>query len=367
ALVPWLDYDPGSFDRVWTRAEYKARMQQAMRVLKSVDPRLKVIGCIQTDWVTIDPERIKNGDKLPRYSTGSGNLNAEQTRIIEAANLPWRDSVKRRADGNLTLELYQRGDKPQTALHVYPALGNYQYEFLMGQVRFLLEEVGLDGFYIDEFSQAWAADIRDYSRWDGWSAEVDHRTGQIRRMFTDCGLAGIGARYNLIRYALNRGKIVVANTYATAREEQALPVYRFAETQALFDPFAVPDGVKPPEVPFLYRGVLASPIGLGVVGAPDKQDTARRIMKAVITYLRHGMVYYHYAIGDIPETGEGSGAYGPINHMFPLTPIALHEGWIEGAERIITAVSGNSGGATRPSRRCVASTSPAERCLQAAS
>ncbi len=27
--------------------------------------------------------------------------------------------------------------------------------------------------------------------------------------------------------------------------------------------------------------------------------------------------------------------------MFPITPIALHEGWIEGKERIITAVSGS--------------------------
>ena len=30
-----------------------------------------------------------------------------------------------------------------------------------------------------------------------------------------------------------------------------------------------------------------------------------------------------------------------FNHMFPLTPVALHKGWIEGEERIITAVSGS--------------------------
>jgi hypothetical protein len=72
-------------------------------------------------------------------------------------------------------------------------------------------------------------------------------------------------------------------------------------------------------------------------------------MRAVVDYLRHGIVYYHYGItggqeitggktADIPETGTGSGEYGPINHMFPLTPIALHEGWIEGKERIVTAL-----------------------------
>jgi hypothetical protein len=260
--------------------------------------------------------------------------------VIDEANLPWRDSVKRKTDGTLELELYSRGGKPQTALSVYPAVGNYQFEFLMGQVRFLLDEVGLDGFYIDEFSQAWRGGIPSYSGWDGLSAEVDPQTGRITRRYVDCSLAGVSARVALVQSALQRGKIVIANTYATAKEEQSLPVHRFAETQGAFDPFAVGDGTKPPTVPFLYRGALGSPIGLGILGASGQEDTARRIMKALITYLRHGVLYYHYAIQDIPETGPGGGEYGPVNHMFPLTPVALHEGWIEGKERIVTCVSG---------------------------
>jgi hypothetical protein len=248
--------------------------------------------------------------------------------------------VKRKADGTLELELYSRGGKPQTALSVYPAVGNYQYEFLMGQVKFLLDEVGLGGFYIDEFNQAWRGGIPSYGAWDGWSAEVDPQTGRIARRYVDCSLAGTAARVNLAQYALQRGKIVIANTYVTAQEEQSLPVSRFSETQGSFDPFAVADGMKPPAVPFLYRGALASPIGLGIVGVSGQEDTARRVMKAIVTYLRHGVLYYHYAIKDIPETGPGSGEYGPINHMFPITPMALHEGWIEGRERIITCVSG---------------------------
>ena len=340
-LSPWLDYDPGTSDRVWPRQEYKDRMQRAMRVLKAAGPNLKCVGCIETDWVTIYPERIKNGGKLPRYNTGSGLLNAEQTRILEEANLPWRDSLKRKADGSLELELYLRGGQPQTSLSVFPAFGNYQHHFLLDQIKFLIDEVGLDGFYIDEFNQAWRGGIPSYDGWDGLSAEIDPRTGKILRQYVDCSLAGIKARADVAQYALRRGKIVIANTYATAREEQRLPINRFSETQGAFDPFAAANGAEPPEVPFLYRCALASPIGLGILGAADKEDTACRIMKALVTYLRHGMLYYHYAIKDIPETGAGSGEYGPINHMFPITPIALHEGWIEGRERIITCVSGH--------------------------
>ena len=64
-------------------------------------------------------------------------------------------------------------------------------------------------------------------------------------------------------------------------------------------------------------------------------------MRGIILYLRHGMLYYHYYYGDIPESGEGSGEYGPINHMFPITPVRLFEGGIEGEERTITCISGS--------------------------
>ena len=84
----------------------------------------------------------------------------------------------------------------------------------------------------------------------------------------------------------------------------------------------------------------ASPIGLGVIPPPGETDTARTLTKAIINYLRHGMVYYHYVLGDIPQSGPGSGEYGPINHMFPITPVELGKGFVIGKERIVTAVAG---------------------------
>lgn len=345
ALSPWLDYDPGSQPRVWSRDEYKQYALKAAAALRAAQPDIKVLGCIETDWVAIDPSRIANGDKLPVFGKGSGGLNQEQMQIIEQSGLPFLDSVKRAADGTTSLELYSRGGQPQTSLSVYPALsasgqGNYQYQFLMGQVKFLLDDLGLDGYYIDEFSQAWGGSIRDYTKWDGVTVEIDPRTGRIRNRWTDCSLAGRQARVNLMKAAFDRGKVVVTNTYATSMEEQPMPANRFSETQGTFDPMLTPDGVEPPSYAPLERSNLGSMIGLGIIGRPDQHDTARRIMKAIITYLRHGMVYYHYAIEPIPETGPGSGEYGPINHMFPITPVELGEGFIRGKEHIITCISG---------------------------
>jgi hypothetical protein len=70
-----------------------------------------------------------------------------------------------------------------------------------------------------------------------------------------------------------------------------------------------------------------------------EQIYSETIMRMLIAYLRHGALAYLYDT-NIPLEGPASGEYGAFNHMYPITPVELHEGWILGKERIITAVSG---------------------------
>jgi len=140
----------------------------------------------------------------------------------------------------------------------------------------------------------------------------------------------------LCKYALDKGKVVVANTWATSRAEQSMPVSRFAETWTNFDPFSYPDGDEPPMVMEVFRGALHSPIGLGINTCPDPSRIVTWVQKAMMTYLRHGGLYYHYVVQPIPPE---QGDYGIINQQYPITPIELGEGFIIGKERILTAVS----------------------------
>jgi hypothetical protein len=205
-------------------------------------------------------------------------------------------------------------------------------------VKFLVDDVGLDGFYIDEFSLFW---VRSHDRWDGFTVDIDGRTGQIVRKYAHCSVAGIQPRLDLCRYAAGRGLVMVANTYATTIAEGRLPVMRFAETWSQFDPFSLPKTGKPPWMPALARSQLGTPIGLGANGLSLRAGDAPLLVRCIVCYLRHGMVYYHYFFPDLPEEGEGSGEYGPVNYMFPLTPVRLFEGGIVGRERTITCVSGS--------------------------
>jgi hypothetical protein len=340
-LSPWLDYDPGSISYTLSRQDYKTMMQRALRALKAVSPGLRVIGCIETDWVGIFPDRIPAGEKLPSPrsgATGSAWLEGEAAQVIRDSKLPWLDSLKLDAKGRPVLELYTRGGKPQWALGVYPAPGNYQARFLLEQARFLCEEVGLDGWYIDEFNPYW---VKSHDRWDGYSVSIDTGTGRILKRYSDASLAGIGPRLDLCRYAVEHGYTMLCNTYASTFAESRLPVLRFAETWASFDPRGLPASGIPPWFPELASSQLGTMIGLGANGLDLKLPSAELLMRSLVTYLRHSMVYYHYFYGDLPTAGEGSGEYGPINHMFPITPVRLFEGGIEGRERTVTALSGS--------------------------
>ncbi|NUQ62184.1 MAG: LamG domain-containing protein [Pirellulales bacterium] len=333
SMGPWLDYWTGQHV---TRPEAKTLLEQGKEVFRKVAPEVKVVGQIETDWVAIHPEQVPGFDRLPFHqggATGQATLSPEQARIIEDAKLPWADSLKRSPQGALKLELFTSRDKPGTAIYVYPRIGNYQQRFLMEEVKFLIDDCGLDGFYIDEFSQA---RCYSYERWDGHTVDIDPETGSIERKYTDCGLVfGEGGR-ELADYALSQGKIVVANWPSAQAETQPLPIMRFMELPLSgFHPENLKDGEKPPLLTGLCRGHLASPICFGV----SSSGGARGFYKGIITLLRNGILYY-YADSPLPESGEGAGEYGPINHMFPITPVRLFEGGVEGKERTITCVSG---------------------------
>jgi hypothetical protein len=60
-LTPLLDYIPfGSFPNVLLRSDYESRMRTAINALKTADPEIKFLGCIETDWVIIDPDIYTN-------------------------------------------------------------------------------------------------------------------------------------------------------------------------------------------------------------------------------------------------------------------------------------------------------------------
>ena len=349
----WLDYDnyDATAGRFETREEYRERMRAVYTALKAVDPSIQVLANMEGPLVSVPVNVSKRlWEALPEDQRGQYYpkvFTEEQLRLIGQLPVLQQDSLLQGPAGETYYELYYRGrgeDRtPLVALLVYPAPGNQQMAFWMDQARFVMEDVGLDGIYLDG-----GGPVREgrygYDRWDGVTVNIDPETGRISRRYTDHMLViGDVPCRTLFDYVLGRGGTMVCNGHHYTEQMQSYPIPRFLETGGLYDPLALGRGEKPPLIPAMHLyGHLDAPVALaqhpGNHGEHALRNYAKFVMKCVITHLRHGLLYYYYGT-EIPETGPGSGEYGPINHMFPITPVELHEGWILGREKIVTARS----------------------------
>lgn len=360
ALTPWLDYTNFNFESrtIINRAEYKEMMQRTVRAIKQVDKTIKVIGCIEGNLVTLPDETARAlYNILPDWKKKQGIYESSdpETKIIRESGIKWNDSIVVGQNGNYVFEIYHQmknevtgemGDAPpMMAVAVYSELGNSVYDYWLEQAHFMIENVGLDGIYIDQFSMAFDKMQRfSYEKWDGITVDIDNKTGKIDRKYTDASFAGIGARQRLAEYVFSKGKIMVANTHSAVKELQAKPIYRFLEGGRGYNPLSFKEGKMPKYYPFLAKAHMGSPISLGerhwFWGDKTKENYAKFVFKSIILYLRHGLLYYCFNT-EIPESGPGAGEFELINNMFPITPSYIGEGFIEGEERIITAVSGS--------------------------
>ena len=189
-----------------------------------------------------------------------------------------------------------------------------------GGIRESLDSSGSDGIYCDEFS--WAFRSRgysryDYSRWDGYSADLDEE-GHVVRLKSDNAFTTESAQLQIIHEVIRRGKFFLGNGGAALRSVSSLPVGRFVEGG---------NGV-----PSMAGAHLASvPLVLGNFG---DEKTRQGIFEAVKTCLSMGCVYSPHA-GNLLL--EGSDNF--VCKLYPITIRKLGPGWIEAQQRLISCVS----------------------------
>ncbi|MBC7287028.1 MAG: hypothetical protein H5T86_03080, partial [Armatimonadetes bacterium] len=324
----------------YSRAEYKALLQEAAGQIKKACPDAACLAMLETNLVSV-PVRWFKGTLPEDWGYGHYEKDKkwgqygiapppEARRIIEES--PWADSMLRDDQGRPLLDTwYIPPPYGFVNLMVYPRAGNYREQHMLDQIRFVLDEVGLDGCYIDQFTMSRGTHAYDYGRWDGHTVDIDPETGQIVRRYAYVAVASASSRRRLVQEILRRGKTVVTNGPAASWRLQDLPIYRFMETQGYN---VEGDGI--PDQPVLATGQLGSPIGLGHQWQwHNSPQAGRYFVRTIVAHLRYGLTYYYYGT-TIPD---GAGSYEIVTHMFPITPVQLGEGFIVGKERVVTCVS----------------------------
>ncbi len=345
-LQPWHDYNSGAG---LSDEAYAAKVLPAAETARKLNPAVKLLGMIETNLVAFDCRQVPWGNQLiqrdgPRDQPGVKYgifMSPETTKLFDAFS-PYADSVIRDKDGNAMYENYYT-QKPFVDLMVQPEIGNHRYQTFLRQIDLMTDKLGLNGVYIDQF-QPYIIGGFSENRWDGHTVELAP-DGSIRRKRYSYALTGAPARAAIIKKVRDKGGIVVTNGQPMSREEQNTGVFAFQEMENDdVNPLKFLDA-KPPECKWQTISHLGSPIALGIrprryaaQGAQPEQYP-RMLTKGIITALRNGLVYYYYTL-DITADGPAAGSTAICDNMFPFTPEELHEGWVRGKERIVTAVSG---------------------------
>jgi hypothetical protein len=363
ALNPWFNcYDGVNI----TDDQYLDRLKREVSALKATNPDAVCMPKLETPAFGLLRNKIPGGEKIPgkKYSDSlTVELTQEQSDIVKKAAGPLWDSMMKSRKGTAVIDTHYTGfvNSPENLddfnLNVHPELGNSWYKHMLGQVDLAMDKAGCMGVYMDsfEFGGLDGGYRVDYGQWDGHTVNLDAR-GRIADKFTDIALVSAPARAAIIKYAWSKGGWSVTNGHPVARELRSIPYMSTQET----DWEMVPDfdgllKLLSPEEPgmnyHMAMGHLHAPISFGIAmwrqdlfhspPAPKNfgPDNAAEInQKYVIACFRNGSLYFATAV--IPTEGPGKGEYGIMKEMFPFTPVELHEGYLIGKEKILTAISG---------------------------
>lgn len=347
APEPWFEWTIRG-GKLYTRDEYAALMKKA----REANPNTRIIGRLETNIVAIDKRNIPGGMRLPaslrfdskgnrHYGKYGTVCSPEQTEIL-LKHCPFADSLIFTADRRVLVDGYYSAE-PRLNLLVQVEENNYRCRNIMEQIDFLIEKIGLDGVYMDQFEAGCTgsitrADRCSYDRWDGRSVDLD-KTGNISRKFYDYAIMGISGREKIVRRVTDRGKIFLSNNHPTSERIAVLPAFHFHEFEFYPVHQETLANTGEPETRYILGKcqLSNSPLTLGIRPSSYSRDVARFgeiIQKAVIIALRHGVLYYCYH-----AKIDKDSAPGILNWMYPITPVELGKGFIIGKERILTAVS----------------------------
>jgi hypothetical protein len=297
------DLDVDAFLTLKHRDRYQQQFKQEVECLRKTLPQVKVIQLMHPAMEAVYKPLAH------RWPYAEDAIRTEKGAIFEDAyySRVWLGSYV---------------GKDWGVLYFVPRPGSAYLEALLSSVRMSMDDCGSDGIYSDEFS--WAGRSRgysryDYSRWDGYSADLDDE-GRVLRLKSDNGSTTESAQLQIIGEVLRRGKFFLGNGGAALRSVGSQPVARFVEGGNGYGTMA---------------GAHLSTVPL-ILGNFGDQKTRKGVFDAVKTCLSLGCIYSPGAANLLLD--------GPDNFVCKLYPITVRElgpGWVRGEERFITTISGD--------------------------
>lgn len=351
----WFDYCCMKANEGQDRAAYAERTRREVKEVRERYPEIKLLPLLESNLIYFDTRTIDWGENLhprPANDEGTGKYGQfmgeeESRKMLELT--PYADSLIRGARGEVMYDTCY-ACYPYINLMVQPEDGNSRFRLFEDQFRFLLDDLGLDGVYIDQF-QAFGFTGYSEDKWDGYSIQLADN-GTIARKRYQYGITGSVGRSKLVRQVVDRGKLVLVNGQSMTKEEQNDGRIAFQEMENDSVVSRIRDylGKKPPVSIGQTMSHLGTPLALMQRTGWYASDTeipnrrAEVMVKGITWAARNGLLPCFYNDdgynGVFPTEGPYSGSVDVMNHLFPFTPVRIDEGTLIGKERTFTILSG---------------------------
>jgi len=271
----------------------RARIREQFEAIRQVDPDVKLMFHVAHSlWSTNTPSEVFPDSRV---------IDADGTHVIYAYDY-----------GNGAYFSQARHEAGWRWYIYYPTPGNSFHDALLHSVDVMTDEIGCNGAFMDGYMWGYGSRYT-YDRWDGHTVKIDPQTKLITAKPGSVLLLSQPSMVEYTRKMLDKGAVVIANGAVMTRTLGSLPIIVDLEVQ---------------EGPGVHLAPTAA--ALGNPGAiRDEVD----VYLDALNKLRWANLYFYY--------GEGSITYPSLPRaQYPITVERLHEGVIEGKERIITMRSG---------------------------
>lgn len=238
-LVPWFEYDNLNVlnNDFLTKSEYLILMQNSINDLKKEFPFIKLFAALPSNLISLD---AKLNDHLNKKELNKGFFKSKESDLNEKIfayieNLGGsKDSLIINEDLSLTLENFTAASenssyfknknliKPGFAVAGFINKDNFLKRRILEQVRFLINDVGFDGIYIDQFNINFDEDSLQRFLYK------KNNFGKIRKF--DASILSSSYRRELIDEIKPITENIILNTFSNTNETDLMNVIRFSET-----------------------------------------------------------------------------------------------------------------------------------------
>ena len=203
----------------------------------------------------------------------------------------------------------------------YPTPGNSFHNAMMKSVDVMMDEMGMDGGFMDGFLAGYQGQWTYDGRWDGHSAEIDLQTKTIKRKIGSVLLLSQPSMIEYARKIRDKGGVVIANNAVFTRSI-ANEKYITFNCECASGP---------------QQHLAPNVIALARAWGPSL-NSEKDVYLDMLDKLRWGELWFSY--GEPWQRFSDPTAMTLAAKQFPMTFEEIRSGLVRGKERIVTMNSG---------------------------